>query len=220
MREADVAHDPDDTMERLIEAAEAALAAAMKADAARAKVREKRAEAARAEGRLKTAEDAEARWREDWRQACADTWLEQGAALPTVGAMRQTLKALDELRAGLKDCADLGHRIEAMERDRADLRRGGDGGRRGAGARRRRGCCEARRSIAARVASAREARRRREEKEKALAAARDKHAGIIEALAVNERLAAAMTGRFAVPSRPKSSASSTTASVASRLPAK
>ena len=32
--------------------------------------------------------------------------------------MRQTLKALDDLRAGLKDCADLEHRIGAMERDR------------------------------------------------------------------------------------------------------
>ena len=37
---------------------------------------------------------------------------------PPVGEVRQALKALDELRATLKDCAELDHRIDAMERDK------------------------------------------------------------------------------------------------------
>ncbi len=197
LREAAVAHAADDTIERLIEAAEAALAAALKAEAARAKVKEKRAEAGRAENRLKSAEEQDARWREDWRQACADSWLD-GPVLPTVGAMRQTLKALDDLRAGLKDCADLEHRIEAMARDRKAFAEEAATVGAALGLPAEEGAARLADTVAARVATAREGRRRREEKEKALAAARDKRGAIVETLAVNEKLAAAMTGLFEV----------------------
>ncbi len=198
LRKAGVAHDPEDSAERLIEAAEAALAAAIKADASRAKVREKRAEAGRAEGRLKTAADADARWRDDWRRTIAGAWLDDGAALPTVGAMRQTLKALDDLRAGLKDCDELEHRIAGMTRDRAAFAEGvaavgaalGLAGDEDAG--------RLADQIGARVAAARETRRRRDEKETALTAARGKRGAVVEALTVNEKLAAAMTGLFGV----------------------
>ena len=199
LREAGVAHDPEDSTERLVEAAEAALAAAIKADAARAKVREKRAEAGRAEGRLKAAMDAEARWREEWRQAFADTWLDDGAALPTVGAMRQTLKALDDLRAGLKDCAELDHRIEAMARDRSAFAdevaavASQTGGRQRRG--RRADCGPDRRPR--RLGSGRAPPPRRKGNRR-LTAAREKRRAIVEALAINEKLAAAMTGLFGV----------------------
>ena len=129
--------------------------------------------------------------------------------------MRQTLKALDELRAGLKDCADLEHRIAAMERDRAAFAEEATAVGAALALAADEDAAKLADAIAARVASAREARRRREEKEKALAAARDKHAAIIEALAINEKLAAAMTALFGSRLWPKSSVSSTTASVAS-----
>ncbi len=112
--------------------------------------------------------------------------------------MRQTLKALDDLRAGLKDCAELEHRIAAMERDRgafaAEVATVGDG----LGLAENEDAGRLADAIAARVASAREARRRRDEKETALTAAREKRRAIVEALAINEKLAAAMTGLFGV----------------------
>jgi uncharacterized protein YhaN len=198
LREAGVAQAASDTMERQIEVAETALAAATKSEAARAKVREKRAEAARAEGRFRNAEDEDERWRDAWAKACEGSWLAGDPALPTVGAMRQTLKALEELRAGLKDCSDLSHRIEAMERDRrafaeevatvaAALALAAD-----------EDAARLADRIAAQVASAREARRRRAEKEKALGAAREKRGAIVEGLAVNDKLISAMTGLFGV----------------------
>ena len=118
LREAAVPHDENAPMERLFEAAEAAIAAAAQAETSSAKVRERRTELGRSEGKLRTAEADEACWREAWRTALADTWLGPESDVPAVGAMRQTLKALDDLRAALRDCADLEHRIEAMERDR------------------------------------------------------------------------------------------------------
>ena len=200
LREAAVPHDENAPAERLAELAETAIAASAKAEALSARVKERRAEFGRAEGKLGTAETEEARWREAWRTALARSWLSAASEVPTVGAMRQTLKALDDLRSAIKDCADLEHRIQAMEHDRqtfveevatvgAALGLAPDeDAARLAGA------------VAERVASARETRRRRIEKEKALGAAREKNAQIAEALAVNEKLAAAMTGLFGVAS--------------------
>ena len=42
----------------------------------------------------------------------------RGRGEPALGAVKQSLKALDELRATLKDCADLEDRIAKMERDK------------------------------------------------------------------------------------------------------
>jgi uncharacterized protein YhaN len=198
LREAGVTHKAEDAIERLVEGAEAALAAAVKADGAWTKVKEKRTEAGRAEGRLKTAADADTRWRDDWRRACADTWLGEGPALPTVGAMRQTLKALDDLRMGVKDCAELEHRIGAMERDRGAFAEEVALVGEGLGLALDEDAGRLADSISARVAAARDARRRREERETALTAARGTRRAVGEALAINERLAAAMTGLFGV----------------------
>ncbi len=200
LRAAGVAHDADGSLALLIEAAEAAVGGAAKADALRQKVKERRAEVRRAEAMLQKAQNDETRWEDAWRAACAGSWLGEGEGPPAVGEMRQTLKALDELRAMLKECAELEHRIDAMERDRRlfaeEVAKAGaalgvgqddDAGRLAD-------------TITARVAEAQENRRRREEKSRALSTARNKLTQIVEALAVNARVGSAMTDFFAVAS--------------------
>src|SRR5208337_167827 len=105
---------------------------------------------------------------------------------------------LEELRGALKDCADLAHRIEAMEHDRRkfaaevgeaaaalELAHDEEAGRLAD-------------LIGSRVAAARENARRREEKTKAVTDARATLATIGEALAVNSNLVSAMTDFFEV----------------------
>jgi uncharacterized protein YhaN len=199
LQEAGVAHDPEGPGEALIEAAEAAIAGEAKLMGLRQKAEERRAEAARGAGKFGNASEAELSWRAAWREACAGTWLGEAEGEPALGAVRQSLKALDELRATLKECADLADRIAKMERDKRlfadevaaavialDLDDAGDEVRQRADA------------AEARVASARENARRRAEKAKALDSARGRLAEVAEALDVNARQALAMTGLFAV----------------------
>ena len=199
LREAGVAHDPEGSGEALIEAAEAAIAGEAKLAALRQKAEERRADAARAEGKFRNASEADASWRAAWREACAGTWLGEAEGEPALSAVRQSLKALDELRATLKERADLADRIAKMERDKRlfadevaaaaaalDLDDVGDEVRQRADA------------VEERVARARENARRRAEKAKALDNARGRLAAIAEALDVNARQARAMTELFAV----------------------
>ena len=115
--------------------------------------------------------------------------------------MRQALKALEDLRAALKDCADLDHRITAMEHDKQLFAASvGEIGQ-ALGIEERDGdAARLADAIEARVARAREDERRRQEKTKALAEARKALGCVIEALAVNERFASAMTEFFGVRS--------------------
>ena len=199
MRGACVAHAPDGALGSLVEAAEAALAEAAKAETQRQAAKERRVEAGRAETRLKAALDEDRRWRAAWREACAGSWLGETEPEPPLNAVRQALKALEELRVSLKDCDELEHRIDAMERDRrlfaaevADVAGAlglGQAGEEPAG------LADA---IEARVGRARENQRRLGEKTAALEAARERHAGVGEALAVNARLASAIADYFAV----------------------
>jgi uncharacterized protein YhaN len=199
LREAGVAHDPEGSAETLIEAAEAAIAGEAKLAGLRLKAEERRADAARAEGKFRNATEADANWRKAWREACAGTWLGEAEGEPQLGAVRQSLKALDELRATMKESADLADRIAKMERDKRlfadevaaaaaalDLDDVGDDVRERADA------------VEERVARARENARRRAEKAKALESARGRLAAIAEALDLNARQARAMTGLFAV----------------------
>ena len=199
LRDVGLAHDADGALAALIEAAETAIGEEAKLEVLRRTANERQADVARAEGKLKGAVEADTAWRQAWRQACAGSWLGENEGEPSLGAARETIKALDELRAALKDCAELEHRIAAMESDRrlfaaevasiaaalsVDDHR--DDAARAADA------------IGERVAEARENRRRRDEKTTALAAARKQVDAIDEALTVNARLASAMTNLFAV----------------------
>ena len=105
-------------LEALIEAAETALADEAQFAALRQKAEERRAEAARAEAKLKIAKEADANWLRAWREACAGTWLGEAEGEPALGAVKQSLKALEELRATLSVCAELEDRIAKMERDK------------------------------------------------------------------------------------------------------
>ena len=199
MRDGGVAHDPDGSLDSLVDAAEAAVVEAAKTETHRKTVKQRGVEAGRAEAKLKAALDEDAHWRAAWREACAGSWLGEAEPEPPLNVVRQALKALEELRVALKDSAELEHRIEAMERDKRlfaaevaevakalGLAEAGDDPAARADA------------IGERVARAREDERRRGEKTKALEAARDALAEIVEALAVNAKLASAMTDFFAV----------------------
>ena len=118
LKEAGVAHAAEGSLETLIEAAETAIAEQAKGESLRQKARDRRADVVRAEGRLKAALEEDARWRRDWRGACAGSWLGEVEAEPPLNAARQALKALEDLRAALRDCAELDHRIAAMEHDK------------------------------------------------------------------------------------------------------
>jgi uncharacterized protein YhaN len=138
-------------------------------------------------------------WLSAWRQARTGTWLGEAGGELALGAVKQSLKALDELRATLSVCAELEDRIAKMERDKrlfadevgavaaalnlkdvpGDARQRAD-------------------AIEERVARARENARRRAEKADALKDARERLRPIAEEVAVNARRASATTAFFAV----------------------
>jgi uncharacterized protein YhaN len=192
-------HDRMSGLEAFIEAAETALADEAKFATLRQKAEERRAEADRAEAKLRNAQEADCNWRKAWREACAGTWLAEAGPEPAFGAVKQSLKALDELRATLSVCAELEDRIAKMDRDKRlfadevgavalalDLEDVTDNVRRRADA------------IEERIARARENARRRAEKVDAIEAARVRLKAIAQELEVNARHALTMTSFFAV----------------------
>jgi uncharacterized protein YhaN len=199
LRSAAVVHDRMGGLEALIEAAETALADEAKFATLRQKAEERRAEADRAEAKLRNAQEADCNWRKAWREACAGTWLAEAGPEPAFGAVKQSLKALDELRATLSVCAELEDRIAKMDRDKRlfadevgaaalvlDLEDVPDDVRRRADA------------IEERIARARENARRRAEKVDAIEAARVRLKAIAQELEVTARHALTMTSFFAV----------------------
>jgi uncharacterized protein YhaN len=199
LRAAGVADDPNSDLEALIEAAETALSVAAQFAALWQKAEDRRAETVRAEAKLRSAKEADANWLRAWREACAGTWLGEAEGEPALGAVKQSLKALDELRATLSACAELEDRIAKMERDKRlfahevgavaaalDLKGVPDDVRQ---------CVDA---IEERVARAGENARRRTEKVDALKEAHARLRPIEEELEVNARRASAMTAFFAV----------------------
>jgi uncharacterized protein YhaN len=187
------------SLEAMIETAEAALGEQAKLAALRRQAEERRAEAARADAKLKNAKDADANWRKAWREACAGTWLGETDVEPALGAVKQSIKALDELRSTLSVCSELEDRIAKMERDKRlfvgevdavaaalnleDV--GGDVRQRAE-------------AIEQRIARARENARRRAEKADALEEAHARLKAIADALEVNARQASALTAFFGV----------------------
>jgi uncharacterized protein YhaN len=199
LRSAGVVQDQMSGLEALIEASETALADEANLATLRQKAEERRTEAARADAKLRNAKEADSNWRKAWREACAGTWLAEAGAEPAVGAVKQSLKALDELRATLSVCAELEDRIAKMDRDKRlfadevgaialalDLEDVPDDVRRRADA------------IEERIARARENARRRAEKVDAIEAARGRLKAIAQELEVNARRALSMTALFAV----------------------
>jgi uncharacterized protein YhaN len=199
LRAASVAHDPNSDLEALIEAGETALGVEAQFAALRQKAEERRAEASRAEARLRIAKQADANWLRAWREACAGTWLGEAKNEPALGAVKQSLKALDELRATLSACAELEDRIAKMERDKSlfmdevgavaaalDLTNISDD------------VLERVSAIEERVARAGENARRRAEKLHALKEAHERLKPIAEELEVNARRASAVMAFFAV----------------------
>jgi uncharacterized protein YhaN len=200
LRAVGAQHAAEGALEALIEDAEAAIAEYEKVESLRQKARDRRVDVVRAEGRLKGALEEDARWRGAWRVACAGSWLSDAEPEPPLSAVRQALKALEDLRAALRDCAELNHRIAAMEHDkRLFAANVGEIGQ-ALGLDERDDAGRLADVIEARVARAREDERRRQDKTNALAAARKTLGVIVEAVAVNARFGSAMADFFGVGS--------------------
>jgi uncharacterized protein YhaN len=167
--------------------------------ASRAQAGERRRDLERAEKKLSTAMIADEAWQAAWRAACAQTWLGENGAMPTLGAVADALEALQDLRPLVAQRDDLMHRIATMERDRAnfahEVARCGTALGMGAG-----GDDVVRHSkaIEERVMRARENTRRRAEKVNALEVERASRAKVREALAINGGRTAEMTRYFGV----------------------
>ncbi|MBV8104423.1 MAG: AAA family ATPase [Hyphomicrobiales bacterium] len=194
---AGVAHQADVPLSALIEAAELAVGDDARLEASRKRVRELRTAAALAEARHKKAMEDNARWRAAWREACAGSWLGEETAL---GSAREALKALDELRALLKDCADLADRIDKMERDKKLFAAEVDNVARALGLAEDEDALRRSEAVERRVALARENERRRAAKRDELEAAQKELAGIARAETETAKLASAMTTFFGVGS--------------------
>jgi uncharacterized protein YhaN len=199
LRATGLVPDQNSDLEALIEAAETALSVEAQFVALRQKAEERRAESARAEAKLRIAKEADANWLRAWREACAGTWLGEAQGEPALGAVKQSLRALDELRATLSVCAELEDRIAKMERDKLlfadevaavgaavelkdvpnDLRQ----------------CVDA---IEERVARAGENARRSAERADSVKEAHGRLKPIVEEVEVSARRASAMTAFFAV----------------------
>ncbi len=178
LRAAGVAHDQMGGLEALVGTTETTLAA---------------------EAKLRIAKEADANWLRAWRGACAGTWLDEVAGEPTLGAVKQSLKAMDELRATPSVCGELEDRIAKMKRDKLlfadevgavaatlDLKDVPDDLRQ---------CADA---IEERVARADENVRRQAERADVVEEARERLKPIEEEIEVNTRRASAMTAFFAV----------------------
>ena len=119
LRAADVAYDADGDFATLAAAARGALDRENERKTLNANAEEKRKAAERAAGNRARALAADKAWRVAWRAACAACWLGEDGAEPSIGAVRQSLSALEDMRIVLNQYDDLAHRIAAMERDRA-----------------------------------------------------------------------------------------------------
>ncbi len=194
---AGVAPQADAPLSALIETAELAVEDDARLEALRKRVKELRAAAALAEARHKKAIEDDTRWRAAWREACAGSWLGEDTAL---GSAREAVKALDELRALLNDCADLADRIDKMERDKRLFAAEVDDVARALGLAGDEDALRRSDAVERRVALARENERRRAARKDELEAARKELAGIARAETEAAKLASAMTTFFGVGS--------------------
>jgi uncharacterized protein YhaN len=194
---AGVAHPADIPLSALIETAELAVEGDARLEALRKRVKELRAAAALAEARHRKAIEDDTRWRAAWREACAGSWLGEDTAL---GSAREAVKALDELRALLNDCADLADRIDKMERDKKLFAAEVGDVARALGLAEDEDALRRSDAVERRIALARENERRSAARKDELEAARRELAGIARAETEAAKLASAMTTFFGVGS--------------------
>lgn len=83
----------------------------------RAEVAERKRDVDARERRVKMAKDTEQAWCESWTRQCTNCWLGENGSIPTVPAIREVLKALDQLGPLIERRASLTDRIQKMESD-------------------------------------------------------------------------------------------------------
>lgn len=85
--------------------------------ALRSEVAERKRDVDARDRRVKRAKDTEQAWDESWARLCTYCWLGEDGSIPTVPAIREVLKALDELGPLIERRASLADRIIKMESD-------------------------------------------------------------------------------------------------------
>ncbi len=117
LQDANVPLAPEARFDRLMADAQASLDREAELKALRTAVEERRRAVEDRERRLAEARRADAGWSAAWAVACAGCWLGRDGAIPSVDAVRETLKILAELTPVLQTQGDLAYRIGAMEKD-------------------------------------------------------------------------------------------------------
>lgn len=140
-------------------------------------------------------------WTAAWQAACRRCWLGDVDPMPSMGAVREILAALVELRPALEKRAGFADRIEKMENDRAAFAAeleamAGDLGVVSAGL----ATLDLAREIQRRVDAARAAEAERLGKKRDLEAAQAKQRALAEDVAIHARLKAERTEFFGVES--------------------
>jgi len=85
--------------------------------ALRSEVVERKRDVDTRERGVKKAKDTKQAWGKSWASLCTDCWLGEDGSIPTVPAIREVLKALDELGPLIEKRASLADRIQQMESD-------------------------------------------------------------------------------------------------------
>lgn len=140
-------------------------------------------------------------WTDAWQAACTRCWLGDAEPMPSMGAVREILAALVELRPALEKRAGFADRIEKMENDQAAFAveleaMAGELGVASAGL----SPLDLAREIQRRVDAARAAEAERIGKKRDLEAALAKQRALAEDVAIHARLKAERTGFFGVQS--------------------
>jgi uncharacterized protein YhaN len=118
---AGVSIDPAATLENLQGVARAMLERQATLKTQRDAVQERRREQTSRERQFKAATERLGGWQSDWAAACQRCWLGAAGAVPSAGAVRETLAALNDLGPALEKRASLLDRISAMEIDQRDF---------------------------------------------------------------------------------------------------
>lgn len=118
---AGVPINPEATLEHLRGVARAVLDRQAALQVQRDAVQERRREQTSRERQLQVAAKCLGDWQSAWAAACQSCWLGEGGTVPSVGAVREMLAALAELRPALEQRISLLDRIEKMEIDQGDF---------------------------------------------------------------------------------------------------
>jgi uncharacterized protein YhaN len=196
-----IAGEAETSFEALLEAAQGAIDREGELENLRAALAARQRDLLRRERDAEKVAASRNEWTAAWQAACKRCWLGDADPMPSMGAVREILAALVELRPALEKRAGFADRIEKMENDQAAFAleleaMAGELGVASAGL----APLDLAREIQRRVDAARAAEAERIGKKRDLEAALAKQRALAEDAAIHARLKAERTGFFGVQS--------------------